>query len=280
MAEALIVKAEEIKQKLDSEAFSLKEKEDEVEDLTRRLAKLEIEASTYKFELSAAKEELNAANDEKRSLQFFAERKEEMRAKESLIRRLEVSQERARNVLQQDDTYIEVQEEDAHIPARSDVAAPISMRMVSHNNQLASSSTGLPSAQFVPMMPLPMPPTFQQGMSVTASASYIATYGVKMPTFKANGDIELFLDRFEQFCTTQHVDVSRKANLLLSALDEATFTVVKRELNDNERQNYDMLKRHLLARFDIFKEAGQKRLIFRQAKREVSQSFEEFYTHL
>ena len=281
MAEALIAKAEELKQKIDSKAFSLKVNEDEVEELTRRLAKLEIEASTYKFELNAAKEELNAANDEKRSLKFFAERKEEeMRAKESLICRLEVSQERARNVLQQDDTYIEVQEEDAHIPARSDVAAPISKRMVSHNNQLASSSTGVPSAQFVPTMPLPMPPKFQQGMSVTAPASYIATYGVKMPTFKANGDIESFLDRFEQFCTTQHVDVSSKANLLLSALDEATFIVVKRELNDNERQNYDMLKRHLLARFDIFKEAGQKRLIFRQAKREVSQSFEEFYTHL
>ena len=211
MAEALIARAEELKQKLDSKAFSLKEKEDEVEELTRRLAKLEIEASSYKFELNAAKEELNAANGEKRSLQFFAERKEEeMRAKESLIRRLEVSQERARNVLQQDDTYIEVQEEDAHIPARSDVAAPISMRMVSHNNQLASSSTGLPSVQFVPTMPLPMPPKFQQGMSVTAPASYIATYGVKMPTFKANGDIESFLDRLEQFCTTQHVDVSRK----------------------------------------------------------------------
>ena len=185
MAEALIAKAEELKQKLDGKAFSLKVNENEVEELTRRLAKLEIEASTYKFELNAAKEELNAANDEKRSLKFFAERKEEeMRAKESLICRLEVSQERARNVLQQNDTYIEVQEEDAHIPARSDVAAPISMRMVSHNNQLASSSTGVPSAQFVPTMPLPMPPKFQQGMSVTAPASYIATYGVKMPTFR------------------------------------------------------------------------------------------------
>ena len=182
-------------------------------------------------------------------------------------------------MLQQDDTYVEVQE-DAHIPARSDVTAPISMRMVSHNNQLASSSTGLPSAQFVPTMPLPIPPTFHQGMLVTTPASYIATYGVQMPTFRANGDIESYLDRFEQFCTTQHVDVSRKANFLLLALDEATFTVVKRELNDNECQNYDILKRHLLARFDIFKEAEQKRLIFRQAKREVSQSFEEFYTHL
>ena len=128
MAEALMAQAKELKQKLDSKAFSLKEKEDEVEELTRRLAKRQSKASTYKFELNAAIEELNAANDEKRSLQFFAERKqEEMRAKDSLIRRLEVSQERARNVLQQDDTYIEVQEEDAHIPARSDVTATISM---------------------------------------------------------------------------------------------------------------------------------------------------------
>ena len=84
-------------------------------------------------------------------------------------------------------------------------------------------------------MPLPLPPTFQQGMSVTAPASYIATYGVKMPTLKANGDIESFLDRFEQFFTTKHVDVRRKANLLLSALEEAIFTVVKRTFASQRR---------------------------------------------
>ena len=46
------------------------------------------------------KEELSAVNDEKKVCIFFAERKEEeMRAKESLIRHLEVSQEKAPNVL-------------------------------------------------------------------------------------------------------------------------------------------------------------------------------------
>ena len=52
--------------------------------------------------------------------------------------------------------------------------------------------------------------------------------------------------------------MSRKASLLLSALDKATFIVVKRELNDNKRQNYNILKRNLLTSFDIFKEVGQK----------------------
>ena len=44
--------------------------------------------------------------------------------------------------------------------------------------------------------------------------------------------------------------------------------------------NYDTAKRHLLKRFDFFKEIGQKRLLFRQAKRDATQTLEEFYTHL
>ena len=51
-------------------------------------------------------------------------------------------------------------------------------------------------------------------------------------------------------------------------MDEAISTVVKRDLNENERQNYDMFERHLLARFGMFKEAGQKKLVFRLVKRE------------
>ena len=74
--------------------------------------------------------------------------------------------------------------------------------------------------------------------------------------------------------------MSRKVNLFLSVLVKATFTALKTELHENERQNYDILKRYLLARFDIFKEAVQKRLIFKQKKTEKSQRFEEFNTNL
>ena len=64
------------------------------------------------------------------------------------------------------------------------------------------------------------------------------------------------------------------------ALDEATFTVVKRELTDAERADYETVKKHLLKLFDLLKDAGQKRLIFRQARREYGQTIEEFYTAL
>ena len=107
-----------------------------------------------------------------------------------------------------------------------------------------------------------------------------STYGVKMPTYKAPGDMEIFISRFEQYCVTQNVEETRKANLLLTALDDSTFTVVKRELTDNERSNYDTIKKHLEKRFDLLKDAGQKRLIFRQARREQGQTIEEFYTQL
>ena len=74
--------------------------------------------------------------------------------------------------------------------------------------------------------------------------------------------------------------IDRKTNLLLMALDEATFTVVKRQLTDAERADYDTVKKHLLKRFDLLKDAGQKRLIFRQARREYGQTIKEFYTVL
>ena len=37
---------------------------------------------------------------------------------------------------------------------------------------------------------------------------------------------------------------------------------------------------HLLKRFDIHKELGQRRLLFKQEKREVTQTLDEFYAHL
>ena len=48
-------------------------------------------------------------------------------------------------------------------------------------------------------------------------------YGIKMPRFIFSGDIETFINRLEEFCITQNVDESRKANLILASLDEASF---------------------------------------------------------
>ena len=72
----------------------------------------------------------------------------------------------------------------------------------------------------------------------------------------------------------------RKTNLLLIAFDEATFTLVKRELMDAERADCETVKEHLLKHIDLLKDAGQKRLIFRQARREYGQTIEKFYTAL
>ena len=48
-------------------------------------------------------------------------------------------------------------------------------------------------------------------------------YGIKMPRFVFSGDIETLINRLEQFCITQNADKSRKANLILTSLDEASF---------------------------------------------------------
>ena len=114
--------------------------------------------------------------------------------------------------------------------------------------------------------------------NTTMSSTTSTIYGVKLQKYKPPMDMETFVNRFEQYCLTQKIEVQDKANLIIHALDDATFTVIQRELTNAERMNYDTVKLHLLKRFDIHKELGQKRLLFRQAKREASQTLEEFYT--
>ena len=70
------------------------------------------------------------------------------------------------------------------------------------------------------------------------------TGGVKMPIFKLPGDNKVFFRRFEQYCLTQNVSVDGKSNLLLKALEEATFTVVKRKLTDAEGADFEAVKKH------------------------------------
>ena len=104
--------------------------------------------------------------------------------------------------------------------------------------------------------------------------------GMRIPTFKSPEDIEVLIHLFKQYCLTQNVVVDRNNNLLLMALDESTFTVVQRELTDAEWAYYETAKKHSLERFDLLKDAGQKSVILRQARRKHGQNFEELNTAL
>ena len=64
------------------------------------------------------------------------------------------------------------------------------------------------------------------------------------------------------------------------ALDVETFTVVLREFTGSQRKNCDTIMKHLEKKFDLLKDAGQKRLIFRLARGEHGQTIEEFDTQL
>ena len=99
--------------------------------------------------------------------------------------------------------------------------------------------------------------------NTTMSSTTSTIYGVKLQKFKPPMDMETFVNRFEQYCLTQKIEINDKANLIIHALDDSTFTVIQRELTDMEQLNYDTVKAHLLKRFDIHKEIGQKRLMFR-----------------
>ena len=69
-------------------------------------------------------------------------------------------------------------------------------------------------------------------------ALLIINYGIKVPKYKSPGDIETFINRFEQFCLTLNVDEAKKANLILYALglDDASFTVTNRELKEEKKR--------------------------------------------
>ena len=108
-----------------------------------------------------------------------------------------------------------------------------------------------------------------------------ATYKLKMPTYKTGDDIEIFIYRYEHFCKAQNIANDQKAIFLQNALDEITFTIIIRELTENERSNYLKLKEHLLQRFDtMLGNKRQTRLLLRQARRKSDQDIQEFYTDL
>ena len=46
--------------------------------------------------------------------------------------------------------------------------------------------------------------------------------------------MENFISRFEQYCLTQKIEINDKDNLIIHALDDATFTVIQRKLTDAE----------------------------------------------
>ena len=139
------------------------------------------------------------------------------------------------------------------------------------NNTSSAAMTPLSAAMRTPIMLLST--SVSAGLAQVTPAGVVGsvinpTYGVNVPTFKSQGDIEVFIQRFEQYCSAQNVTKERQTNLLLMALDEATFTVVKRELTDAQRADYEIVKKHLLKCFDSLKNASQKRLICKHARRE------------
>ena len=76
--------------------------------------------------------------------------------------------------------------------------------------------------------------------------------------------MEAFVNRFEQYCLTQKIDIQDKANLKIHALDDSTFTVMQRELSDSKQTNYDTVKSHIFKNL-TYTGKLDKRLLFRQA---------------
>jgi hypothetical protein len=105
--------------------------------------------------------------------------------------------------------------------------------------------------------------------SSTDSASAHVRHRHRLPTFKMEDDVESFLSRYECYCKMEHMDDTEKAGHLILALDPKVYSIIDRELTIEEKNNYDTLKRHLIKRFGVYKEAGLTRVLFTQLKREI-----------
>jgi hypothetical protein len=114
----------------------------------------------------------------------------------------------------------------------------------------------------------------------TDSASAHVRHRHRLPTFKMEDDVESFLSRYECYCKMEHMDDTEKAGHLILALDPKVYSIIDRELTIEEKNNYDTLKRHLIKRFDIYKEAGLRRVLFTQLKREIGETQEDYYSRL
>ena len=183
----------------------------------------------------------------------------------------------------------------ANIPITSTLTtqpATVTAKVGSNTNatmRTIVSTTGNTASAIMTTTSMTAPPTTgnttgPKGSGATETAIYSrsmnipAAYMLKMPHHKAGGDIEIFINRYE-FSKARNIVEGEKASYLLNALD-TTFTVVIRELNERERNNYSILKEHLLKRLDIVRERGQRRLLLRQARRKPRQDLQTFYTEL
>ena len=93
------------------------------------------------------------------------------------------------------------------------------------NAQMAMVTT---SARSIPMH------TFNTSLNVQ--------FGLKILKYKSPGDIEIFIKRFDEYFLKWKIINHLKANLMLLSLDDKTFDIIIRELNENERQNYNTVK--------------------------------------
>ena len=104
--------------------------------------------------------------------------------------------------------------------------------------------------------------------------------GMKMTTYKPGGDIEVFIEKFKVYCSGMNVHSSRQANVLLDSLYETKFIIITEELTEIERQDVNLIIKHLKKRFMAPEGIGNLRLQFRKYKQSASQDLQTYYTEL
>ena len=62
------------------------------------------------------------------------------------------------------------------------------------------------------------------GATITSAAKEQMTGSIKLPLFKAGGDLKVFNDRFKLLCKCTNLAIHRQANTLLQHLDDATLS--------------------------------------------------------
>jgi hypothetical protein len=102
----------------------------------------------------------------------------------------------------------------------------------------------------------------------------------KLDKFKVGDDVEVFLERFVDYCDGIGLPATLRASRLLSYLDSTTYKIISKELKKEERQDTQTVAAHLMKRFSPSHSSGHLRYNFRNIKQQPSETLQSYYTTL
>ena len=100
-------------------------------------------------------------------------------------------------------------------------------------------------------------------LSSTVRSTNSSTFIGRLEKFLITKDVDIFVDRFQNYCIGTSVPENKQSCLLMNSLDDIEYHIVKAELSVHQRNNVDEILQHLSKRFRPVDAIGQRQLSLR-----------------